>query len=258
MQHLGDVLGFQLGMNLGDVAGTRAAFEHAVAIAEWEREHDHADRRALFDVVNAKLRLATIVIESSPHVEDGLRQLEEADRVNAQLLAPDPTSDRYSVMSVALGHRIGNTLLTLGRTAEAARRFESARGTAARLLNGPQARNVHSQYVRLSLHLALLHAEAGDRRAAELADEASREMAKKPLGGAFEEASAYGELGKTYAQMARHAAGPERADRVRRAITALEKSRDLWHSWKVAPAVEPRRQKELKAVEATECRQQHS
>jgi hypothetical protein len=63
------------------------------------------------------------------------------------------------------------------------------------------------------------------------------------------------ELGKVYAQLAKHGAGSERADRLRKAVATLEKSRDLWRSWTVTPAVEPRRQRELAAVEAAlgEC-----
>jgi tetratricopeptide (TPR) repeat protein len=254
--NLGDVLGFLLGHNLGDIAGSEAAFERAAAIAEWAREHDPADRRASFDLVNAKLRLGTMIADNSPDLQNGLHQLQEADRVNAQLLAADPQSARYAYLAVAIDQSIGNTLLKLGQTADAVRRFEAARATAARLLNGPNSRAARSQYVRGGLHLALVRATAGDPRAVELAEEASRELAKKPLGAAFEDATAYAELGRVYAQMAKHGTGPERADRLRNAIATLEKSRDLWRSWKVAPAVEPRRQRELTAVEAAlaECR----
>jgi tetratricopeptide (TPR) repeat protein len=253
--NLGDVLGFLLGHNLGDVAGSQAAFKRAVAIAEWERQHDPADRRASFDLVNAKLRLGNMIVDNSPQLEEGLRQLQEADRVNARLLAADPQSARYAYLAVTIDHSIGNTLLKLGQKAEAVRRFESARAAAGRLLNGPTSRSARSQYIRLGLHLALARATTGDPRAVELAGEASGELAKKPLGTAFEDASAYAELGKVYAQLAKHGAGSERADRLRNAIAALEKSRDLWRSWTVTPAVEPRRQRELTAVEAAlaEC-----
>jgi eukaryotic-like serine/threonine-protein kinase len=253
--NLGDVLGFLLGHNLGDISGSEAAFDRAVAIAEWERQHDPADRRASFDLVNAKLRLGNMIVDNSPHLEDGLRQLREADRVNGSLLAADPQNARYAYLAVTIDHSIGNTLLKLGQTADAVHRFESARAAAGRLLNGPTSRSARSQYIRLGLHLALVRATAGDPRAADLAEEASRELATKPLGTAFEDATGYAELGKVYAQLAKHSSGSERADRRRKAIATLEKSRDLWRSWTVTPAVEPRRQRELAAVEAAlaEC-----
>ncbi|MEO8074716.1 MAG: hypothetical protein ABI818_00200 [Acidobacteriota bacterium] len=174
---------------------------------------------------------------------------------NSSLLAADPRNARYAYLAVTIDHSIGNTLLKLGHTAEAVRRFESARATAGGLLNGPNSRGARSQYIRLGLHLALLRATAGDPRAAGLAEEASRELARKPLGTAFEDATGYAELGKVYSQLAKHGARSERADRLRKAVATLEKSRDLWRSWTVNRAVEPRRQRELAAVEAAlgEC-----
>ncbi len=197
-----------------------------------------------------------MIVDNSPDLQSGLLQLQEADRVNGSLLATDPQNARYAYLAVTIDHIIGNTLLKLGQTAEAVRRFESARATAGRLLNGPNARSARSQYIRLGLHLALVRASVGDPRAAGLAEEASRELATKPLGTTFEDASAYAELGKACAQLAKHGTVAERSDRLRQAIAMLEKSRDLWRSWTVTPAVEPRRQRELSAVEATlsECR----
>jgi len=248
--NLGDVLWLQSGGNLGDVAGAEAAFARAVAIAEWERQRDPADRRAWFDLVNSKMRLGSTLVEDPPRVADGLRQLDDSERLNAQLLMPDSTNARYGYLAVAIGHRIGDTLMALGRTPEAVRRFESARTTASRLLKGPTSSQARGQWIFMTLHLALARAETGDPRAVDLVETASRELAAKPLGTAFDNANAYGELGKAYAQLATHGVASERADWRRLAIDTLENSRARWQSLTIAPAAEPRRQKELRAIEA--------
>src|SRR5206468_92121 len=72
---LGDVLGFQTGMNLGDTAGAMAAFRKAFEIAQRLTEQDPADRKAKFDLFSATLRLGSLMADVPEQSAAGLRLL---------------------------------------------------------------------------------------------------------------------------------------------------------------------------------------
>ena len=126
--NLGDVLGFRVGQNLGDGAGAIAAFEKAVALATAARSADAADKRAIFDLGSAKLRLGAMLAEDPARRAAGLTELEAADRLTATLLLQEPGNARFGNNAQVLGRRIGETLADLGRY----RRCHSAAGSGAR------------------------------------------------------------------------------------------------------------------------------
>ena len=186
--------------------------------------------------------MGSLLVEDPQRVKDGLRQLEESDRITARLTAEDPRNYRYQLNALVLDRRIGEGLAALGQTADAARRLEGAVTLAAAMMNRPEGRGARFQMVVASLRLAMLHARAGDSRAASLADSVSAEIARPPkvLASPWNEATMYADLGRTY-----RASG-----RASDAAAWLEKSRQAWRSMNVPKALEVRRKSELAAVEA--------
>src|SRR5262249_30748384 len=159
-----------------------AAFDKAAQLAEWARHHDPADRRAIFDLVNAKLRLGGLFAEADPPQPDpAIRELTEARRLNLSLLEADPQNNRYGYAELVMDPRLGEALLASGRTADGIQRLEEVRAKAPEYLKGPNGPNSHLQLVLSSTRLAAIRAKAGDKRALALADFAAGELAKGPL-----------------------------------------------------------------------------
>lgn len=245
--HLGDVLGYRAGDNLADAEGAIAAFYKAVEIATWLRDRDPADRRAAYDLVNARVRLGTVLADAGL-AEAGLKEFEEAARLSAPLLQQNPTSDLYRYLTVLIDRRLGDTFVALHRTEAAARAYERAR-TAA-IHSDSKLPNMHVQRVLASVRLARLRAEAGDARALTLADFSARELARAPLAVSSMDAGAYADLGRVYLLMARHASPDDRTKRIETATTHLETSAARWHKARLSAALEPQRTKALAAIEA--------
>jgi tetratricopeptide (TPR) repeat protein len=155
--HLGDILGYNAGGNLGDIAGATVMFEKAAALARVAMARDPADRRAVFDVASATLRLGSLLADAKQY-DAALKAFDESDRLLAGLLAQDPASDRYGYLSVVVERRLGEVLVAQGQTAAAVRIFERARARAATLRRGTSEANVSRQITLLDASLARLTA----------------------------------------------------------------------------------------------------
>ena len=116
------------------------------------------DRRAPFDLVNARLRLGVIKAGDPRTAGAGLRDLEEAERVNGRLATEDPASNRYRMLAVSIGLKIGEALGALGRTNAAIDRLEIERTHAHALTDGSFKQD---SLLFLTLRLAELDARAG-------------------------------------------------------------------------------------------------
>jgi tetratricopeptide (TPR) repeat protein/predicted Ser/Thr protein kinase len=239
---LGDVLGGRTGENLGDVQGAAAAFEKATGIAEWLTQNDPKDRKALFDLVSAELRFGSILLEDPQEISRGLSRLEQAERNVRKLLDEDPNNYRYRYNAMFLDRKIGDALAAAGRKPEAARQWEKAAAATQELMKGTLASNARLQRVVVNTRLAALHADAGDARAATLADSVAEEIGHPPsfFVSAWNEAVAYQELGHVYFKIGRFAD----------AATWLEKSLERWKGLKAPSALASRKQTEQTRVEA--------
>ena len=243
--NLGDALGYQAGRNVGDRAGASAAFQKAVGLAEWAHDKDPADRRALVDLANARLRLGTIDASEPRTMSGGLAQLEQAQRICDQLMSEDPRSDSYAVLCGAIDLRIGETLEESGRTREATQQLEAARAVAAHMAN-PAARR--SQLVITAVHLARL--KAADADGAALAGFAAGELTARPVGGPFVDATVRGDLGRACAAIAERGTPAERTTWTGKAAAAYDDSLRHWRSLTLAAPVEPQRAKQIAIVQA--------
>jgi hypothetical protein len=241
------VLGYRVGENLGDIAGAAAAYTKAIELATWARQHDAADRRALFDLSSAELRLRTVLVDNSHDTAAARRHLEEAERLNAALLAQEPASDRYGFVAVVIHRRIGDALAAAGRLGPAADRFETCRALATKFLSGPNGPNARQQRVLATIALAQLLARTDEPAASALADEAAKEMAQGRLGGS--ERTALADLGRVYMELGRRGPASARPDRLRTATTFLEQSTAQWREAKLPAALEERRARELAALD---------
>ena len=246
--HLGDMLGYNADGNLGDIAGATVMFEKATALARVAMARDPADRRAVFDVANATLRLGTLLADARQY-DAALKALDESDRLTTGLHAQDPASDRYGYLSVVAERRIGEVLAAQGQAAAAVRRFERAHARAATLQRGPADANVRMQLALLGVNLARLWAEAGDVRARALADAAAAELARKPLSTPAVDGRVAADIGRTYLKLSSRYAPAERAALIRAALAQLEQAGRLWRQASLAPPLEHRRTEALAAIE---------
>jgi serine/threonine protein kinase/tetratricopeptide (TPR) repeat protein len=236
---LGDVLGFQTGTNLGDIAGATAAFQKAFELAEGLSRSDPADRTALFDLSSIHLRLGSIEATDANQADLALRHLETSEEINGRLMMEDPKNYRYRSNALFLDVKIGEVLATLHRNQEASERWKLAATTAAALVQGPQP---GFQMVLAETHLALLRARSGEARAIEIADSAAREIERPPgfLTPQWNEATIYRDLGEVYFLLGKF---PE-------AAPWFEKSLQRWRDLKASAALENQRRMQVAAVEA--------
>ena len=239
--NLGDLLGVHLGMNLGDTAGGAAAITKAVEIAEWLCAKDPADRKAQFDLASARLRLGALLAGQPERAVEGIRNLQESQRILTGLLAEDPTNYRFEYNLAQIEGQVGEAMVKAGRTAEGGRHMERAASEASRLLTGPDAPRAHLVLVLARVGIAMLR-PAGDAKAVALADSVAAEVRRDPsfLGSQWNEATVYADLGRIY----------RRAGRMQDAVAWLDKSCAGWRKAKVSQALEARRQRELAAAES--------
>jgi hypothetical protein len=153
------------------------------------------------------------------------------------------------MLDSSVQRQIAKSLTALGRRDEAARSFETSRSIVGPLKDGKFGPGPRAEYIAATVRLAMLRAAAGDPRALKLANEVSALLAQGALASQFIEASDYGLLGAAYLEIAKHGAAA-RADRIRDAVTSLEKSADMLRRMTVAPTADADRQKELRTVEA--------
>ena len=212
------------------------------------RSRDPHDRRAPVDLANAKLRLGSIEADDKHTTDSGLRQLEEAERIDGQLVAEDPGSNRYRVLALSIGLKIGETLGALKRTDAAIRRLETVRAAAGALADGPVKRNT---ILFATLRLAELEARAGQASAVQLADETARLLTGAALPSPFSDALARGDLGRLYARLSERSAPGDREVLDRKAKRTLEDGLEHWRVIKLAAATEPLRAKEIAALQAS-------
>ena len=246
--HLGDMLGYNTDGNLGDTAGAAVMFEKAAALARVTVARDPADRRAVYDVVNATLRLGTVLADDRQY--DGARKaLEESDRLVTGLRAQDPANDRFGYLSIVVDRRLGEVLAAQGQTAAAVQRFERAHARAAALPRGPAGVNVRMLLALLRVNLARLLAGTDDVRARALADAAAAEMASKPISTPAVDGRMAADLGWTYLRLSSRVAPAERDALVRAALAQLENAARLWREASLPPPFEHRRTEALAAIE---------
>ena len=246
---LADILGTQLWASLQDTAGAITALEKALALSEVGRQKDPVDRRAWFDIVNARYRLGAAMAEDPTRLESALENYAEAGRLTKQLHAEDPKRVQYAQFDALIEWRAGQVLELIGRPGDAAKGYEAARAIAVGWLKGPSGPNFGPSYVRSSAALAAIRAKAGDVQAVTLADEASRALASLPAAAVGQDAPMQRSVGAAYLEIATHST-TDRARALKEAVDHLEKSAALLRGFKPPAEVEPRRQKELREIEA--------
>lgn len=246
--NLGDVLGYRV-ENLGQPRGAIEAFRKAAAIADEAMAKDPADRRAVFDVVNATLRVGTVLSEQPETREEGLRELTRADTLNERLLSEEGAAARYGTVGLTLDRQLGATLVALGRTREGTMYFERVRRRAPALLKGPAGPTAQILLVRATLALALAHADAGDPRADALLDEVVRGLST-PSSSTAASARTLAEVGRVHLAQARRAVGSARATAATRAIARVEDAIAAWRGLTLAADVEHIRTKALADLES--------
>ena len=242
--NLGDVLDYQPGRNIGDQAGSAAAFQKAIAIAEWARAKDPADHRALYDVAAARLRLGAVEAGNASSITDALGQLRQAQQICSRLSSEDPRSDRFAVLCGAIDLRMGETLERTGRYRDAQRQFEAARNAAGHMSTASIKR---SAMVNSAVHLAYL--KAGQPDAAALAVYAAGELTARPVSTPFVDAALREDLGRAYTAIAEKSARAERQAWNAKAAAAFEDSLRHWQTLKVPPPVERQRADHMSVIE---------
>jgi tetratricopeptide (TPR) repeat protein len=243
----GDALGFQAGRNLGDFAGAAAFYEKAIALAQWARDKDPQDRRALYDVAMANYRLASMYY-ALRDFDPALARITEADQIASRLLVEDAKNSRYRSLEGSTDLAFGEVLGAMGRHDAAVRRLEGARAAAAMLPEGSLKRNI---MVVSGLRLAEAKTEAGMADAVAVADDVQKDVAAKRLPIPFNDALVRTDLGQLYARMAARGWPPGQSALAARGIACLEEGIERWHAIGLPPELEGRRMKEMAAAAAT-------
>jgi tetratricopeptide (TPR) repeat protein len=204
--NLGDLLGYRED-NLGDRAGALAAFRRVFEIAERARLADPSDQRALYDVASARLRLGSVLRQDTATAAEGVRQLQEADRILRPLLASDPASDRNGYLAILVRIELGRALDAAGRSQDAAAMLASVRSDGPRLLTGPNGPSLRRSLVSTAIALAGIYARTGDPRAGALLGESTSALAALPETGTTARARWHADLGRAYLAWGRSRTG---------------------------------------------------
>ena len=242
--HLSDVLAFRPGENLGDVEGAITALLEAADLCEWARARDPKDRRALYDLANARVRLGALFAEHEPpRLSDAEVELGQALSAVHELLAQDPGAIGYKNVLAAVLRRLGEVLDMSGRPNEAAVQLERAVAVATAMLEGSTGPTMRGIVAVSQARLARIHAAGGNIEAAVAVAAAAAENLGAPGAGApVLIAGGYLQLGDAYAELARRAGGDEeRTQRLSSAHAQYERATTLWRDASLAPALEPRR-----------------
>ena len=201
---------------------------------------DPKDRRAIFDLVNALLRLGSVQTEMPDRRAAALATFEEADRLNTALLVGEPGSARYRYLQLVLDRRLGRLLRLMGRDADAERRLTRMRSDAETMFEGSQGTSARQQFAMAGVELAWLWAGRGDRRAAASAAAAGGEIAVSKMSPMLE-AQTRADLGRAFLALARRAApaGTHAAS----AIAEFDASAGAWRTSVTAPAMSAQRER---------------
>ncbi|MEZ5289462.1 MAG: serine/threonine-protein kinase [Vicinamibacterales bacterium] len=252
--NLGDVLAGRTGQNLGDVAGASQALRRAAALAHGLLDDDPADRRARFDVVNAELRVGSVLADGAGAFAEALPHYEETDRLNAALLAEEPSSDRYGYLQLVLDRRLGTALAALDRRSEAAARLRRVVEKAPAFSEGPNGVNARQQMVLSLAELAAVLAAGGDPAAAATADRAAAALETAPPQPPAAAAPAHATAARAYLTLAARAPRERRGRLVAGAVACLDRAEAAWRAAALSPALEPRRAAALDALAADRAR----
>ena len=244
---LGDVLGYRPGANLGDAAGAAAAFRKAIEMAERARQRDPSDRRAMFDLASAKLRLGSLLNDPIGDFNSAIVELRAAEQLIGRLLAEDPKSDRFGYVAVVINRRLADALAGLGQHAQAIACYERARADVPRYLKGPTGPSARQVSISVSLGLGRLRAIAADLSAASHATYVVNEMAKGPVDTPAVDAMIYRDLGSLYDSLAR---GADRNAHLGHAVEAWRQSETRWRDPKVPKEMWTRRDEQLRQIQA--------
>ena len=244
---LGDVLGYRAGANLGDTEGATAAFRKAIEMAQRASARDRSDRRAMFDLASAKLRLGTLLTDPIGDATGALHELDEAERLNGRLLAEDPKSDRFGYVAVVINRRIADAETLRGEKAKAIARFERARTDVQRYMKGPTGPSARQLSIAINLALGRLRAEAGEHAALSHANYVASEMTKGPVDTLAVDAAIYRNLGSLFERIGGFA---DRTAHLGRAIENWRQSDARWRDPKVPKEMWGRRDEQLRLIQA--------
>lgn len=245
--NLGDVLGYRV-ENLGQTDAAIEAFRKAAAIADKALAADADDRRAAFDVVNATLRLGSVLSEQPATRDEALRLLQRADALNERLLSEEGAAARYGAVGLTLDRQLGVTLTALGRTREGITFFERVRRRAPPLVKGPAGPTAQLLLVRVTSALAEVHARSGDPRARALLDEVAGSLANPPEQTAAA-ARTLADLGRVHLALARRGRSGDRTADAEAAVARFEQAAAIWRGLARPADVEHIRTKALSDID---------
>jgi tetratricopeptide (TPR) repeat protein/predicted Ser/Thr protein kinase len=235
---LGEILGFREGENLGDLEGAAEQFRKAAEIAQWLRAVDPADRTAVSDVANARMRQGSVYVEMPGRAGEGLALLREAFVLFQKLAEEDKANMSHRYLLGWIEGRMGEGQAAAGRNREAVSRLESARKRLAGVFEAaPLARGRHLRY---TLSLAEALALSQPERSLSLALEASSGLQKDKMGAPMNDATLLTRLGKLYLQLGQQDTG----------VRWLRQAVQAWRGLKLPPVLEPKRTAALSTLES--------
>jgi eukaryotic-like serine/threonine-protein kinase len=254
--HVADALGNPLMPSLGDAAGANEIYRKMTAVAEELVAADPSDQRAKWDLANCLLRLGSGLVTSPAHAE-GIRRLEDASTMMREISVAEPTNNRVRGTQVFVERRLGDTLTSDGRAAEAIEYYRRAIQEAETTLRADPADaattiNLSGTHGGLGMALAKTGqhdaAVAEGHRGIEIAGDAQRQQ-----GGnnrtAFTAAQAHAALAHIYF------AFPAPADR-KQGCASLVKSLEIFHQAQQTSPIDDRTAAEFDAIarEAASCK----
>jgi tetratricopeptide (TPR) repeat protein/tRNA A-37 threonylcarbamoyl transferase component Bud32 len=249
--HIADVLGNPGLQNLGDRAGSLAAYRQAAAIGKRLYEADRADLRAVSDYGIVLSRVETVMDDTDPaklEIErESIGTLEEAARIS-----PDNVSPKIYLSLVY--QQLGDTVAATGDLAAAAAAYRRSVNIAEAAMNTGHA-SFQTQFLLTVRRLAVNAATRGRRdEALGLARDALRAGENPATGAVPVRTLARGQsaMGLTYASLL---TSPARAAGDREAaLTWLGKALDTWRAGRAEPGFGEPHRREMADVEAALAR----
>ena len=212
---------------LGRLPESVDAFQQAADIAEWISQRDPQDRKARFDLVVSRSRIAASLLEEPDGARAALDQVTKVQPMIATLVHEDPTNQRFRLYATLLECYLGKALAALGRDDEAAARLEKALTGIKQFQGGSNEVTTRGWRIVALTRLGQLKAKKGSPQALSLASETAALLASIPpasLGGPWTQAKCYARLGSLYLEI----------EHSQEATPWLEKSAALWRQMTVA------------------------